>query len=109
LERKTQLQGWGPSLASMTTYQDNKAIKKVKSSKARSIPHLQTINVVVFQLKFIGSMKIRLMFRVSLLEPYHASTNSKRIHDLLPPIEVDGEQEYEVDDILDSRIYNHQI
>jgi hypothetical protein len=89
----------------MTTYQGNKAIKKVKSLKARSIPHLQTINVVVFQLKFIGFMKIRLMFHVSLLEPYHASTNPRKIHDPLPPIEVDGEQGYEVDDILDLRIY----
>jgi hypothetical protein len=93
----------------MTTYQDNKAIKKVKSSKARSIPHLQTINVVVFQLKYIGFMKIHLMFHVSLLEPYHPSTNPRKIHDSLPPIEVDGEQAYEVDDILDSRIYNRQI
>jgi hypothetical protein len=40
-------------------------------------------------------MKIHLMFHVSLLEPYHAFTNPRRIHD--PPIEVDGEQEYEVD------------
>jgi len=96
-------------LASMTTYQDNNVIIKVKSLKVRSTPHLQTVNVVVFQLKFIGSMKICLMFHVSLLEPYHASTNPRRIHDPLPPIEVDGEQDYEVDDILDSRIYNCQI
>jgi hypothetical protein len=55
-------------------------------------------------------MKIRVMFHVLLLEPYNASTNPRRIHDPLPPIEVDGEQEYEVDDInLDSRIYNCQI
>jgi hypothetical protein len=66
------------------------------------------MNVVVFQFKFIGSMKI-LMFHVSLLEPYHASTNPRKIHDPLPPIEVNGEQECEVNDILDSRIYNRQI
>ncbi len=41
-------------------------------------------------------MKICVMFHVSLLEPYHASTNPRRIHDPLPPIEVDVEQEYEV-------------
>jgi len=64
---------------------------------------------VVFQFKFIGSMKIHLMFHVSLLEPYHASTNPKKNHDPLPPIEVNGEQEYEMDDILDSRIYNWQL
>jgi hypothetical protein len=94
----------------MTTHQDNKAIRKARSSKARSIPHSQTINVMVFQLKFIGSMKIRLMFHVSLLEPYHAFINPRKFHDPLPPIEVDDdEQEYEVDDILDSRIYNRQI
>jgi hypothetical protein len=64
---------------------------------------------VVFQLKFIGSMKIRLMFHVSLLEPYHTSTNPRRIHDPLPPIEVNAEEEYEMDDILDSKIYTRQI
>jgi hypothetical protein len=53
-------------------------------------------------------MKIRVMFQVSLLKPYHTSTNPRRIHDPFPPIEVDGKQEYEVD-ILDSRIYNCQI
>jgi hypothetical protein len=52
-------------------------------------------------------MKIHVMFHVSLLEPYHVSTNPRRIHDPFPPIEIDGEQEYEMDDILDSRIDNH--
>jgi len=47
-------------------------------------------------------MKTHLMFHFSLSEPYRAFTNPRRIYD--PPIEVDGEQEYEVDDILDSRI-----
>ncbi len=54
-------------------------------------------------------MKIRLMFHVSLLEPYHTSTNPRRIHDPLPPIEVNAEEEYEMDDILDSKIYTRQI
>jgi hypothetical protein len=46
------------------------------------------------------------MFHVFLLEPYHASTIPRKIHDPPPPIEVNGEQEYEVDDILDSKIFN---
>ncbi len=44
-------------------------------------------------------MKIHHVFHVSLLEFYHASTIPRRIHDPLPPIEVDGEHEYEVKDI----------
>jgi hypothetical protein len=36
------------------------------------------------------------------LEPYHASTILGRMHDPSLPIEVDGEQDYEMDDILDS-------
>jgi hypothetical protein len=43
------------------------------------------------------------MFHVSLLEPYHTSTNLRRIHDPLPCIE------YEMEDILDSRIFNCQF
>jgi hypothetical protein len=49
------------------------------------------------------------MFHVSLLKPYHASTIPGRIHDPPPPIEIDGEHEYEIEDILNSRIYNHQL
>jgi hypothetical protein len=42
LERTTQLQSWGPILVLTTTYQNNKAIKEVGSSEAKSIPHYET-------------------------------------------------------------------
>ncbi len=49
------------------------------------------------------------MFHVCLLEFYHTSTIPRKIHDPLPPIEVDDEHEYEVEDILNSRISNSQL
>jgi len=52
-------------------------------------------------------MKIHLMFHVSLLEPYHVFTIPNRIHKPPPLIVVDGDQEYEVEEILDSRISHH--
>ncbi len=70
---------------------------------------MKQINVMAFQLKFLGSMRIHHVFHVSLLEPYHASTILGRIHDPPPPIEIDGEHEYEMEDILDSKIFNHQF
>jgi hypothetical protein len=51
-------------------------------------------------------MIIHFMFHVSLLQPYHTSTILGRIHDPPPPIKVDGEHEYEVEDILDSWVSN---
>jgi hypothetical protein len=46
-----------------------------------------------------------------MLEPYHASIILRKIHDPLPPIEVNSEQKYEVGvgDILNSRISNRQL
>jgi hypothetical protein len=37
-----ELQGWGPNLASITTYENNKAIKEIGSSEARCNPHCKT-------------------------------------------------------------------
>jgi len=54
-------------------------------------------------------MKIHFVFHVSLLNLYLASTILERIHDPPPPIEVDGEHEYEVEDIFNSRNFNHQL
>jgi len=75
----------------MTTYQNNKAIREVRSSKAGPFFIVKQVNVMAFQLKLLGSMRIHLMFHVSLLEPYHASTILGRIHDPPLPIEIDGE------------------
>jgi len=61
---------------------------------------------MAFQLKLPSFLKIRHMFHVFLLEPYHLSTKLGRIHDPPPRIKVDGEHEYEVEYILDSRISN---
>jgi hypothetical protein len=70
---------------------------------------VKQINVMAFQLKLLGSMRIHHVFHVFLLELYHTSTIPRKIHDPLPPIEIDGEHEYEVEDILDSRIFNQLL
>jgi hypothetical protein len=70
---------------------------------------VKQINVVALQLKLLGSMKIHLVFHVFLLEPYHVFTNARRDNDPLPPIEIDGEHEYEMEDVVDSKISNCQL
>jgi hypothetical protein len=70
---------------------------------------VKQIIVMAFELKLPGFMKIHLVFHVSLLELYHSFAILRRIHDPPPPIEVDNEHEYEMKDILDSRIFNHQL
>ncbi len=64
---------------------------------------------MAFQLKLLDSMEIHLMFHVSLLEPYHASTIPRWV--LKPPslIEVNGEQEYEMEKILNFKLSNQQL
>ena len=49
-------------------------------------------------------MKIHPVFHVSLLEPYKDSTIPGQLQAPPPPIEVDGTEEFEVSEILDSRI-----
>jgi hypothetical protein len=44
-----------------------------------------------------------------LSEPYHASTILGRICEPPPPIEINGEEKYEVEDALHSRISNDQF
>jgi hypothetical protein len=49
-------------------------------------------------------MNIHPMFHASLLEPYRASTIPRITHEPPPPIRVEGEQEYKVKEIFNSRI-----
>ena len=54
-------------------------------------------------------MKIHNVFHVSLLEKYTPNTIPGRIQAPPPPVIVDGEPEYEVEEILDSRYFCRQL
>jgi hypothetical protein len=58
---------------------------------------------VYYRLMLPSSMKIHPVFHVSLLDPYKPSTILDRTQDPLPPVVVDDELEWEVEEILDSR------
>ena len=65
---------------------------------------IKQVNEVAYRLQLPPSMKIHPVFHVSLLEPYKDSTIPGRLQVPPPPIEVDGAEEFEVSEILDSRI-----
>jgi hypothetical protein len=68
---------------------------------------IKKINEMAFQLKLLNSMKIHHVFNVCLMKPYHASTIPRKVPKPLSPIEINGEQEYEMEEILDLKISNN--
>ena len=70
---------------------------------------LKQINAVAFRLELPTSMKIHPVFHVSLLEPYKQSSIPGRFQVRPPPLEINGEEEFEVSEILDSRINSRTL
>jgi hypothetical protein len=64
---------------------------------------------LAYRLALPPQMRIHPVFHVSLLEPYHQSSITSRQQPNPPPIEVEGELEYAVERILDSRIVNGRL
>lgn len=55
------------------------------------------------------SMKIHPVFHVSLLEPYYANTIAGRQQDPPPPVTIQGQEEWVVKEVLDSRIRRNKL
>ena len=70
---------------------------------------IEKIGIRAFKLKLLETMKIHPVFHVSLLEPFTESTIPGRTLEPLPIIEIDSIEEYEVKDILDSRIRRRRL
>jgi hypothetical protein len=64
---------------------------------------------LAYRLTLPHQMRIHPVFHVSLLDPYHQSQLSERRQPEPPPIEVDGELEYEVKEILDSKVMGRKL
>ena len=54
-------------------------------------------------------MTIHNTFHISLLEPYENNKFPSQIQTPLPPIESDGEPEYELEEIIDSRLHRNSL
>ena len=67
----------------------------------------EAIGKQAYKLKLLPSMKIYNIFYVSLLKPY---IGTNELNNPFPPlIEVEGQEEYEVEEILDSRIHYNKL
>ena len=54
-------------------------------------------------------MKIHLVFHISLFKPYKASSILDRSKVPPPPVEIEGNEEFEISEILDSQIIQRKL
>ena len=54
-------------------------------------------------------MKIQNTIHISLLEPYQENGFPTQIQEPAPPIQIEGEDEYELDEIIDSRLHYNKL
>lgn len=66
------------------------------------------INGVAYELELLDSLRIHPVFHVSLLKPFVANPFPERNLNPPDPVIVDGEEEFEIEAILDCRKRNNQ-
>ena len=70
---------------------------------------IKKVGFFAFRLELPPSMKIHLVFHISLLEPHVANLFPGRVVEVPLPIQVDGLPEFEVNSILDSRFRRRKL
>jgi len=70
---------------------------------------LAKIGTSAYKLALPHSMAIHNTFHISLLEPYQDNRFPSQIKQPPPPIQIEGEDEYELDEIIDSRLHYNKL
>ena len=83
--------------------------KKLDSKKIGPFKILAKIGGSAYKLDLPPSMRIHNTFHIFILELYHANKFSSQQAQPLPPIIIEGEPEYELEQIIDSRLHSGKL
>src|SRR5439155_19764400 len=70
---------------------------------------LERIGTQAYRLQLPPSLRIHPVFHISLLDRYNKSDIPGRIQPTPPPVVVENQLEYEVEEILDSRLMHNRL
>jgi len=70
---------------------------------------LAKIGTNTYKLALPPSMAIHNTFHISLFEPYQDNRFPLQIKEPPPPIQIEGEDEYELEEIIDSQLHYHKL
>jgi len=82
-----------------------RACKKLDYKKNGQFKILKKIGTSAYKLDFSDTMRIHNSIHISLLEPYENNKLPSQIQEPPPPIIIEGEPEYELEEIVDARLY----
>ena len=69
----------------------------------------EKIGLQAYRLQLPTSMNVHPVFHVTLLEPYHENTIPDRVQPPPPPVTINEETEYEVEEVIDSKISRRKL
>ena len=82
---------------------------KLDHKRLGPFPITALVRKYACRLKLPATMKIHNVFHVRLLEPAASDRFSGQLIPPAPPVEVDGEEEWEVTDVFDSRMFRRRL
>jgi len=83
--------------------------EKLDYQKIGPFKILAKIGTSAYKLALPPSMAIHNTFHISFLEPYQDNRFPSRIKEPPPPIQIEEEDEYELDEIIDSRLHYNKL
>jgi len=83
--------------------------KKIEYKKIGPFKILAKIGTSAYKLALPPSMAIQNTFCISVLEPYQDNRFHSQMKEHPPPIQIEGEDEYELDEIIVSRLHYNKL